>query len=316
MGPKWPKALPDILQPMDENRASIPLIRGRSFAFGAVLLMSMAPILIKLGLRQALDPVPLLTLRFWLAALVYWLVFTLYDRRVLRLQRRHVWPLIVVSVCFALAYWLYYLALLYLDASMAHMISAINPSIVLLLLFLDRRRIRWVSVLRLLLVLLGLYLLVGPGGDINLIGVTLALGMAVFYGAFLFFVEKYLEDVPSLTVTVYLDTFVAILLSLIYLVQYRNWQPITLNGWAIVVFTGLLSTALAHFFFVSSVKEIGSGETALINPFETVFTVLWAMLFLGDRLSGWQWVGGALILLSASLIGRQIAVSPLPAKPA
>jgi drug/metabolite transporter (DMT)-like permease len=56
------------------------------------------------------------------------------------------------------------------------------------------------------------------------------------------------------------------------------------------------------------VKKIGSGETALINPFETVFTVIWAMLFLGDRLSGWQWLGGALILVSAFLIGRQIAV--------
>jgi drug/metabolite transporter (DMT)-like permease len=131
--------------------------------------------------------------------------------------------------------------------------------------------------------------------------------MAVFYGAFLFLVEKTLGDASSLTVTIYLDTFVAVLLSLVYLFQYRTWQPITTNGWGIIVFTGLLSTALAHFFFVSAVKKIGSGETALINPFETVFTVIWAMLFLGDRLSGWQWLGGALILVSAFLIGRQIA---------
>lgn len=293
-----------------------PALSGRAYAFGAVLLMSMAPILIKLGLRQALDPVPLLALRFWVAALVYWLVFAIRDRRVLRLERRHLKPLVVVSVSFALAYWLYYLALVRIDASIAHMISAINPSIVLLLLFLDGRRVRLVSVVRLVLVLAGLYLLVGPGGDINLIGVLLALGMAVFYGAFLFLVEKYLDDVHSLTVTVYLDTFVAILLSLIYVVQYRAWQPISLNGWGIVIFTGLLSTALAHYFFVSAVKTIGSGETALINPFETVFTVLWAILFLGDRLSGWQWLGGALILLSAFLIGRQIAQPATPDQPA
>lgn len=299
---------------MNPQTASKPALSGRAFAFGAVLLMSMAPILIKLGLRQQLDPVPLLALRFWVAALVYWLVFALYDRRVLRLERRHLRPLLVISVSFALAYWLYYLALVRIDASIAHMISAVNPSVVLLLLFLAGRRVRLVSLIRLLLVLLGLYLLVGPGGQVNLVGVLLALGMALFYGAFLFLVEKYLDEVPSLTVTVYLDTFVAVLLSLVYVFQYGTWQPITLNGWGIVIFTGLLSTALAHYFFVSAVKAIGSGETALINPFETVFTVLWAILFLGDRLSGWQWLGGALILLSAFLIGRQIAVPHAPAK--
>jgi len=132
--------------------------------------------------------------------------------------------------------------------------------------------------------------------------------MTVFYGAFLFFVEKWLADVPSMTVTVYLDTFAAILLSLVYIFQYRSWQPIPVNGWEIVAFTGLLSTALAHFLFVSSVKAIGSGETALINPFETVFTVTWAMILLGERLSTWQWLGGGLVLVSAILTSRQIAV--------
>ena len=80
------------------------------------------------------------------------------------------------------------------------------------------------------------------------------------------------------------------------------------TGWAIIVFNGLLATALAHFLYVSSVKVIGSGETALINPFETVFTVIWAAVLLGERLSGRQWLGGGLILLSAFLIGRQVAI--------
>lgn len=297
---------------MKTDSIANPAMTGRAFAFGAVLFMSMAPILIKFGLREELAPVPLLTLRFWVATLAYWLFFSVYDRRALRLERRYLKAVLLVSVFFAIAYLLYYWALLYIDASIAHMLSAINPSVVMLLLFLDGRKIRTASIVRLALVLLGLYLLIGPGGNLNLLGVSLALGMAVFYGAFLFLVEKFLGDASSLTVSVYLDTFVAILLSLVYLFQYHSWQPLSMDGWGIVVFTGLLSTALAHYFFVSAVKLIGSGETALINPFETVFTVLWAILFLGDRLSGWQWLGGALILLSAFLIGRQIAV-PQPA---
>jgi drug/metabolite transporter (DMT)-like permease len=294
------------------KRAIQPRLSGRAYAFGAVLLMSLAPIFVKIGFRQALNPVPLLTLRFWVAALAYWLFLSIYNRPSLRLERKHLKPLVVVSVFFTLAYLLYYLALVYVDASVAHMLAAINPSVVLLLLFLDGRSVGRRSVVRLLLVLVGLYFLVRPGGDINPLGVALGLGMTVFYGAFLFWVEKYLDQVSALTIGLYLDSFVAILFTLIYLVQYGAWQPISGYGWLVILFTGLLSTALGHFLYVSAVKQIGSGETALINPFETVFTVLWALIFLGDRLSGWQWLGGAMILLSAFLIGRPVAVQPVP----
>lgn len=280
---------------------------GRGFAFGAVFLMSLAPIVVKFGLRESLDPIPLLTMRFWLAAVLLWVGFFIFDRSALKLSRRALLPLIGVSFFFAASYLLYYLALTYIDASLAHMLVAVNPAIVLLLLFLDGRKIGRFSLVRLALVLIGLYLLVGPSGSLNLVGVFLALGMTVFYGAFLFFVEKWLPDVPSTTLTIYVDTFVAIFLSAFYIFQYGSWQPISINGWGIVLFTGVFSTALAHFFYVSSVKTIGSGETALVNPFETVFTVLWAIIFLGERLSPPQWLGGAVILLSAFLISRQIA---------
>lgn len=286
-------------------------VPSRAFAFGAVFLMSLAPIVVKFGLRQALDPIPLLTIRFWLAAVALWAFFWIFDRSAFKLERKHVLPIFIASATFAASYLLYYLALLYIDVSIDHMLGAINPAIVLFLLFLDGRKIGVNSIVRLALVLAGLYLLVGPSGLVNLIGIALGISFAIFYGAFLFLVEKWLGDVPSKTVTLYVDTFVALLLAGVYVFHYQSWQSITDEGWLIIIFTGILCTALAHFFYVSSVKGIGSGETALINPFETVFTVTWAITFLGERLTPIQWVGGVLILLSAFLIGRQIAGEPV-----
>lgn len=283
-------------------------LSGRAFAFAAVFLMSLAPIVVKFGLRQALDPIPLLTVRFLLAAAALWAFFWIFDRSAFKLPISAIKPLILVSFFFGMSFILYYLALTYIDASIAHMLVAVSPAMVLLMLGLSGKRIGNSSIVRVVIVLIGLFLLVGPTGSLNVSGVLLGLGMAVFYSAFLFFVEKWLPDIPSTTVTLYVDSSVAILLILVYIFLYRSWQPITPTGWWIILFTGIFTTALAHFFYVSSVKVIGSGETALINPFETVFTVTWATIFLGERLSGWQWAGGALILLSAFLIGRQIAV--------
>ena len=55
-------------------------LSGRAFAFGAVFLMSLAPIVVKFGLRQAMDPILLLIIRFWLAAILLWVVFWIFDR--------------------------------------------------------------------------------------------------------------------------------------------------------------------------------------------------------------------------------------------
>lgn len=283
-------------------------LSGRAFAFGAVFLMSLAPIVVKFGLRQAMDPILLLIIRFWLAAALLWVVFWIFDRSALKIERKAVLPLFIAAAVFGISYVLYYLALQYVDASVDHMLVAVNPAVVLFLLFLDGRKIGLSSIVRLAIVIVGLYLLIGPTNNVNPLGIAFGLAMTLFYGAFLFLVEKWLADIPSTTVTIYVDTFVALILGITYLFLYRSWQPITADAWAIIIFTGVFCTALAHFFYVSSVKVIGSGETALINPFETVFTVTWATIFLGERLSGWQWAGGALILLSAFLIGRQIAV--------
>ncbi|MEX1247881.1 MAG: hypothetical protein WEA61_05320 [Anaerolineales bacterium] len=80
------------------------------------------------------------------------------------------------------------------------------------------------------LVLVRLFLLVGPLGSLNLVGVALGLGMTVFYDAFLFFVEEWLADIPSNTITVYVEAIVANLLTAVYLFLYRlaagnaNWM--------------------------------------------------------------------------------------------
>ncbi|MEX2142958.1 MAG: EamA family transporter, partial [Anaerolineales bacterium] len=82
--------------------------------------MSLAPIFMKFGILQAIDPIPLLTMRFWLAAVVLWPLFYIVDCRVLRLPHKHLLPLFIGSFIFAASYLLYYLALPYIGASINH----------------------------------------------------------------------------------------------------------------------------------------------------------------------------------------------------
>lgn len=61
-----------------------------------------------------------------------------------------------------------------------------------------------------------------------------------------------------------------------------------LSGTALILFAGI--------------RRIGSAQTALLAPVETLLAVSWAVLFLGDRLPALQWGGGVLILLSMVLV--------------
>src|SRR3990172_3576388 len=95
-------------------------LSGRAFAFGAVFLMSLAPIVVKFGLRQAMDPILLLIIRFWLAAILLWAVFWIFDRSALKIERKAILPLFIAATVFGISYILYYLALQYVDASVDH----------------------------------------------------------------------------------------------------------------------------------------------------------------------------------------------------
>ena len=75
----------------------------------------------------------------------------------------------------------------------------------------------------------------------------------------------------------------------------RGGRPET-GGWMAII-----GTYLAQLTMVTSVRIIGGGQVALLNPLETFLTVIWSVLFLSESLTAIQWVGGGLILLSALL---------------
>ena len=64
---------------------------------------------------------------------------------------------------------------------------------------------------------------------------------------------------------------------------------------------GDVHARLADPELVTSVRIIGGGQVALLNPLETFLTVIWSVLFLSESLTAVQWMGGGLILLSALL---------------
>jgi drug/metabolite transporter (DMT)-like permease len=73
-----------------------------------------------------------------------------------------------------------------------------------------------------------------------------------------------------------------------------------------------LSTILALGAFLAGMQRVGPTTASLLSTLEPVFTVLLAMIFLGEFLTTTQVVGGGLVLSAAVLLStsRQHPAQP------
>src|SRR5260370_14704120 len=68
----------------------------------------------------------------------------------------------------------------------------------------------------------------------------------------------------------------------------------------------LFSTYVARLTLFAGVKRLGGGQVALLAPVETLLTVIFSVVFLGDRLTLAQGLGGLFILISAVLAVQRL----------
>jgi drug/metabolite transporter (DMT)-like permease len=258
--------------------------------------------LIRVGLTEDINPIPLLAIRLFIASVILWAVFGLSQPRVLRIDRRGLMVCALVAACDTFASVCYYYAFTHISTSIAHVIFSLYPVLALVLLSIRGERFSPLQVLGLTLALAGVSLLVGFGGHVNLAGAAFAFGAALGYAATLAFAQWFLRDYDPRTVALYVVSLMTFMTGGLWLVQGQGLQAISPLGWTVIFVTAIVSTAAARLALFAGIQRAGSGRTALLAPVETLLAVSWAVLFLGDRLSPWQWAGGVLVVVSMNLV--------------
>jgi len=199
-----------------------------------------------------------------------------------------------------------------INASISAMLVSLYPLIVLVLLALHGERFTGLKSLRLALGISGVYLLLGPGGNLDSWGVILALISALSFAIQLVIVQWYLSIYPSRIVTYYVVAITALLLAAIWLIGGPAWHVPSWQVWLAIIFLAVVSTYLSRLAMFSAIKTLGSGQVALLSPLETFLAVVWSIVFLQESLNPFQWIGGSLILASAMLIMAQTRRAGLP----
>ncbi len=258
----------------------------------------------RMAILEGIQPLAVVAVRTFLGAFFVLLAIVLTQRRYLYIYPAGLIGCILAGVINGLGSLLFYGSLARINASVGQLLNSTYPLFVALWLTLDRQPPSRMTIFRLLLTVPAIYLLIqAPTGSLDMIGVAMMLGAAALYALHLPINQRVLYEMPAQTVTFYtLAAMSAVVVPAYFLIGDRLPLPeFSHAGWIPVL--GLtIVTLLSRLMLFTGVKLIGGMQTAIIGLLELLVTVCVAYVWLGERLSGAQWLGAGMLMVIVALV--------------
>jgi len=317
---------------VDRRIAGLALIVASAAGFGSGALFA------KGVYGTGVDWVVLMAWRFLIGAAATWAwILASAERRagVARLARRAIAVGLGLGVLYVGNSGTYYAGLEEVPTSLASLLVFVYPAIVAVLSLRFGRRLEgrraWTA---LGLALLGSALTIGgiDAAEFPPLGALLLVAASPVIYAVWIVLQAWLtgersgrvgheagDEGPSANaVAALVNSGAAVTYWAIALASARPAWPaaIPTEAWPGIVGIGFLGTFVAIVGFVAGSRLIGAAQASLISTIEPVWTVTLAALLLGERLTGVQLLGGALILIGvviAQTAPRPGAAAPMPA---
>lgn len=269
-----------------------------------------------------MQPLTLLVVQLAVSVVFLWAVMVLQKVKLPRL-REVIRPGLTGLLEPGLAYTLGLLGLSLTTASMAALIWAAEPILILGLawLVLGERLTRPLLALALLAVS-GVFLVIGvdTGAAGTLTGNLLTLAGVFCCALYVILSRRLVTNMNPLLLVTLQQTVALVWVLLVWPIELFNSgiAPLALltpGVWLWAVISGIVYYALAFWFYITGLKATPASLAGLFFNLIPIVSVGGAYLFLGERLAPVQWLGAALILTAvvAIVLSRDSEVEAVPA---
>jgi drug/metabolite transporter (DMT)-like permease len=282
----------------------MPYCLAASAAFGAMAVLG------KLAYEQGATVGTLLSLRFGLAAVLFWALVSRAEVRALR-RRDVAGGLALGAGVYALQAGLYFAALERIEASLLSLVVYTFPVMVAVAsVLLGRERLTVRRVGALVLAFAGLVLILGRTGPVDALGIGLALATAVVYSFYILVGEGIAARVPARVLAALVASGAAVTLSLAS-AALGQLEPgrLTLAGWGWILALAVVSTVIALSLLFAGLRRVGPTTASILCNAEPVVTVVLAFLAFGEVLAPAQLAGGALVLGGVAVVSMPQRIS-------
>jgi len=249
-------------------------------------------------------------LTFASVVLVFFLIFA---KQGLRVGKRDLWKLIILGIIGNTIYQMLFIHGIHLTtASSTAIIMAMTPaSVALLSSLLKHERLHWAAWLGIVLSFIGFYLVITeqPGTFIfsweSLKGDLMIFFGNIVWAVYTVFSKPLLGRISPLkwsALTLAVGTVFYLPFCVPAFVR-QDFGQISSKAWFILIYSGLFALAFGYVAWYASVRRVGNSKTAIYGNITPVMTVIFAYVFIAEKISLWQGVG-ALIILSGVYLTR------------
>jgi drug/metabolite transporter (DMT)-like permease len=282
---------------LSPHRRGVALCIASAVGFGAMAIFA------KEAYAAGVTVVTLLSVRFLLAAALFWAVVVVRGAR-LPERRVVVGGLLLGAVGYAAQGGLYFGALTRIDASLTSLLTYIYPILVFLgALALGREKAtgRRLGALGLatggtMLVLLG-----GSVGAVDGLGVAMALACAVVYGSYILISDRMVGGVDPFVLAALVCSGAAVSMLGVGASTSSLHFSFDAVGWEWIGLLSCISTVLGISAFLVGMRDVGPGTASIVSTAEPAVTVGLATTIYGEALGSSQ-IFGAVLVLGAVVI--------------
>lgn len=230
-------------------------------------------------------------------------------RRLFVIQRRDLAVMILMGCLIALSQALYIAAIASVGVSISTLISICAAPVIVALLsaFISRHRPSLMTLAALAAAIGGTALLMttpshpSPDGSFSHLGVLLAFLSAIGYAGFIFCGRLLTGACHPIQVST-VSFLSGSLLLLVCAASTRLVLAYTPTGWLILLFLGLIPTALGYGLFQVGIRSLPATLASIITMCEPLTAALLAWLFFDERLDSTGLLGAVLLLSAMAFI--------------
>ena len=200
--------------------------------------------------------------------------------------------------------WCYFSALSHASAGLTALLLYLFPVIVTVLhAVLARRMLRPLRAAAVLVALAGTALTIGGNVEGQALGVAFGIAAALIYALYVIVGERVTAGIGAIPAATVIMLASAVSSALIVL--GRGFAaPVTPTGWVAVLAIALVCTVVAITAFFAGLSRLGAPDASTLSTLEPLATIVLAAVFLGERISFTQMLGGTIILAAAIVLAR------------
>jgi drug/metabolite transporter (DMT)-like permease len=149
----------------------------------------------------------------------------------------------------------------------------------------------------------------GASGIAPIWGVLAGLLACACYAVSASYTRRFLADVPALVIAT--GSQIGAMLSLaLPALWFRPMHMPSLSAWLALLAVGVISSGIAYILFFRLIANTGPARALSVSYVVPVFAVLYGLIFLGEQVTPWMLLCGAVIVLGTALSTGLLRLKP------